>query len=201
MIGDSLIVLRGCYFMVPTTRTLTSPLRNLIIRNGSSCPWSSLTTLLTVIIYVSSSSSATGPSFSFLSDDGYALSLYPPFTMREVVMMMMMRMTSSSMLLADDVIVNHYYIMGNGTGSDEYRKRFDYTSTYELDSTIPVTCIHPHWDAEYYYGLKPASYVDKKGDGSPGAAATFTSNCANGGAQVRETHTKGKGLVDDGLWL
>jgi hypothetical protein len=71
------------------------------------------------------------------------------------------------------------------SGDEGYRKRFDFTSTYELDSSIPITCIHPHWDADFYHSLEPLPFEEKDGYGSPGAAVMFTSNCRNAGAEVR----------------
>lgn len=69
-------------------------------------------------------------------------------------------------------------------GDEGYRRRFDYTSTYELDSTVPITCIHPHWDADFYHKLEPKPFDEKDGFGSPGAAVMFTSNCKNAGAEA-----------------
>lgn len=81
-------------------------------------------------------------------------------------------------------------------GSEEYAHKFDYSATYELDSTIPITCIHPHWDAKDYLAIAPKDFDHKDGFGSPGAAAMFTSNCRNAGAEVRRVG-KVNGLV---LW-
>jgi len=30
----------------------------------------------------------------------------------------------------------------------KYREKFDYTLTYDLDSTVPVISIHPHFSAK-----------------------------------------------------
>ncbi|KAH8048361.1 alpha-(1-_3)-fucosyltransferase [Aureococcus anophagefferens] len=32
-----------------------------------------------------------------------------------------------------------------------YVRRFDYVMTYDLDSTLPMISIHPHWDAPHYF--------------------------------------------------
>ena len=32
-----------------------------------------------------------------------------------------------------------------------YVSKFDYVMTYDLDSTLPMISIHPHWDAPHYF--------------------------------------------------
>ena len=61
-----------------------------------------------------------------------------------------------------------------------YLSKFDYTLTYDLDSTVPIITIHPHYAAKEYFNA-PALPWSKKRD----AAVMFTSNCKNAGAEAR----------------
>ena len=53
-------------------------------------------------------------------------------------------------------------------------------STFDLDSTLPMITIHPHWDAPHYFEAKGVPWADKRD-----AAAAFVSNCRNAGAENR----------------
>lgn len=64
--------------------------------------------------------------------------------------------------------------------SEKYLDKFDYIMTYDLDSTIPIITIHPHYASEEYYNA-PVVPWDKKKD----AAVVFISNCKNAGAETR----------------
>ena len=52
--------------------------------------------------------------------------------------------------------------------------------TYDLESTLPMITVHPHWDAPAYFEAEEVPF-ERKHD----AAVMFTSNCKNAGAQKR----------------
>ena len=54
------------------------------------------------------------------------------------------------------------------------------TMTYDLESTLPMITVHPHWDAPAYFEAEEVPF-ERKHD----AAVMFTSNCKNAGAQKR----------------
>lgn len=62
----------------------------------------------------------------------------------------------------------------------KYMRNFDATMTFDLDSTLPMITIHPHWDAPHYFQAKGVPWADKRD-----AAAAFVSNCRNAGAENR----------------
>ena len=69
----------------------------------------------------------------------------------------------------------------------EYGSHFDYSMHYNLDATIHVTTIHPHYTAEDFY-KRPnydRSFHERDGFGQENAVAVFVSNCKNAGATER----------------
>jgi hypothetical protein len=69
-----------------------------------------------------------------------------------------------------------------------YLKKFDYTMTYDLDtSAVPIITIHPHYAAREYFDA-PVVPFHKKRD----AAVMFTSNCKNAGAENRLKYVKSR---------
>ena len=62
-----------------------------------------------------------------------------------------------------------------------YVRRFDYVMTYDLDSTLPMITIHPHWDAAHYFAPEASRPFRDRED----AVAAFVSNCKNAGAEKR----------------
>ncbi|KAJ1453683.1 hypothetical protein M885DRAFT_523950 [Pelagophyceae sp. CCMP2097] len=81
-----------------------------------------------------------------------------------------------------------------------YVSRFDWTMTYNLDSTLPMITIHPHWDSDAYFAHHHVPWEHKRN-----AVAAFVSNCKNAGAEKRlallgevskhvEVHSYGKCL-------
>ena len=62
-----------------------------------------------------------------------------------------------------------------------YVRKFDYVMTYDLDSTLPMISIHPHWDAAHYFDPQKGLPFEKRDD----AVAAFVSNCKNAGAEQR----------------
>ena len=62
-----------------------------------------------------------------------------------------------------------------------YVRRFDYVMTYDLDSTLPMISIHPHWDAPHYFEPAKGLPWSQRDD----AVAAFVSNCKNAGAEER----------------
>jgi len=64
-----------------------------------------------------------------------------------------------------------------------YMNKFDYVMTYDLDSTLPMITIHPHWDASAYY--EPSGGAAKGWADREDAVAAFVSNCKNAGAKRR----------------
>lgn len=61
-----------------------------------------------------------------------------------------------------------------------YMAKFDATMTFDLDSTLPMITVHPHWTAAHYFEAKILPF-DQKID----AASAFVSNCRNAGASDR----------------
>ena len=54
------------------------------------------------------------------------------------------------------------------------------TMTYDLESTLPMITVHPHWDAPAYFEAEEVPFERKRD-----AAVMFTSNCKNAGAEKR----------------
>ncbi|GMI43906.1 hypothetical protein TrCOL_g196 [Triparma columacea] len=68
-----------------------------------------------------------------------------------------------------------------------YTSRFDYSLTYDLDSSIPTITVSPHFTAEQYHAAEVLPFSQKDGFGSPNAIAAFVSNCNAAGAGKRQT--------------
>jgi hypothetical protein len=66
-----------------------------------------------------------------------------------------------------------------------YVDKFDWTATYDLESSVPTITISPHFTAEQYHEAKVLPFSQKDGFGEPNAVATFVSNCNNAGASKR----------------
>jgi len=73
-----------------------------------------------------------------------------------------------------------------------YASHFDYTMHYNLDATIHVTTIHPHYTAEDFFRQPKhwKSFNEKDGYGESNAVVAFVSNCKNAGATERLTFMK-----------
>lgn len=61
-----------------------------------------------------------------------------------------------------------------------YLSRFDGIMTFNLNSTLPMITIHPHWDADHYFEAQMQPWKMKLDP-----ASAFVSNCRNAGAQER----------------
>eukprot|EP00519_Triparma_laevis_P009544 CAMPEP_0182498912 /NCGR_PEP_ID=MMETSP1321-20130603/6956_1 /TAXON_ID=91990 /ORGANISM="Bolidomonas sp., Strain RCC1657" /LENGTH=430 /DNA_ID=CAMNT_0024703025 /DNA_START=104 /DNA_END=1396 /DNA_ORIENTATION=+ len=66
-----------------------------------------------------------------------------------------------------------------------YTSKFDYSLTYDLDSSIPTITVSPHFTAQQYHDAKVLSFAEKDGFGEPNAIAAFVSNCRAAGAETR----------------
>jgi len=65
-----------------------------------------------------------------------------------------------------------------------YLARFDFYTTYQLDSFVPLTYIEPEWKLEdFYLPHLPLSHKN-------GLVAIFISNCKNGGASKRTEYVR-----------
>lgn len=58
-----------------------------------------------------------------------------------------------------------------------FMKKFDYTATYELNSTVPVITVHGQYQASYYHEAEKLTFHQKDGFGESNALAAFISNC------------------------
>ena len=67
----------------------------------------------------------------------------------------------------------------------QYVNKFDWTATYDLESTIPTITVSPHFTAAQYHAAAVLPFSEKDGFGEPEAVATFVSNCRNAGAEKR----------------
>lgn len=61
-----------------------------------------------------------------------------------------------------------------------YMSRFDGILTFNLNSTLPMITVHPHWNADHYFEAQMQPWKMKLD-----AASAFISNCRNAGAQDR----------------
>ncbi|GMH84241.1 hypothetical protein TL16_g09863 [Triparma laevis f. inornata] len=66
-----------------------------------------------------------------------------------------------------------------------YTSKFDYSLTYDLDSSIPTITVSPHFTAQQYHDAKVLGFNEKDGFGEPTAIAAFVSNCRAAGAEKR----------------
>ena len=69
--------------------------------------------------------------------------------------------------------------------NDGYVSKFDWTATYDLESTVPTITISPHFTAKDYHEAKVLGFEQKDGFGESNAVATFVSNCKAAGAEKR----------------
>ena len=67
----------------------------------------------------------------------------------------------------------------------DYTAKFDYSLTYDLDSSIPTITVSPHFTAKQYHDATVLPFKDKDGFGEPFAIAAFVSNCNAAGAAKR----------------
>jgi hypothetical protein len=66
-----------------------------------------------------------------------------------------------------------------------YTSKFDYSLTYDLESSIPTITVSPHFTAKEYHDAVVLPFAEKDGFGEPNAVAVFVSNCKAAGAAKR----------------
>jgi hypothetical protein len=66
-----------------------------------------------------------------------------------------------------------------------YVSKFDWTATYDLESTVPTITVSPHFTAPEYHAATVLPFAEKDGFGESAAIATFVSNCQAAGASSR----------------